>query len=226
MRRLLTLAASRLDDLVARLRRHPGAARAVVAALALMSWAGVIGLTWFSVNLVRSTPRRGELGHVGEMAQATRLLASDGGPAFTIFKEQRIEVPLSQVSPLLVKASPVDRGSALLRASRGGPDSHRRLGAGEPAGRSTRAGRKHDYAATRATKLPHARQDAAPEAAGSHRRGGAGVGVLEGSDPRAVPEQGVLRRRAARRRSRVSRVLRQARLRARRSAKRRSSPAS
>src|SRR5262249_52052420 len=85
-------------------RGHALGARAAIAAVSLLSWMAVIGLTWFAVDLIRSTPRKNELGHVGDMARATTLLASDGRPAFTIFKEQRIEVPLSQVSPLLVKA--------------------------------------------------------------------------------------------------------------------------
>ena len=38
------------------------------------------------------------------MAQATTLFDVSDRPAFTIFKEQRIEVPLSKVSPNLIKA--------------------------------------------------------------------------------------------------------------------------
>jgi penicillin-binding protein 1A len=104
MRRFLAILASQIDAIGARLRRQSNAARAAVAAVALVSWIAIIGLTWFSLDLIRSTPRRNELSGVGDMAQATTLLASDGQPAFTIFKEQRLEVPLSQVSPLLVKA--------------------------------------------------------------------------------------------------------------------------
>jgi 1A family penicillin-binding protein len=104
MHRALTLAARRIDELGDYLRRQPPAARAVVVTVAVVCWIAVIGLTWFSVDLIRSTPRKNDLLRVGDMAQATTLIASDGRPAFTIFKEQRIEVPLAQVSPLLVKA--------------------------------------------------------------------------------------------------------------------------
>jgi len=38
------------------------------------------------------------------MAQATTLLDRKDRAVFTIFTEQRIEVPLAQMSPLLVKA--------------------------------------------------------------------------------------------------------------------------
>jgi 1A family penicillin-binding protein len=104
MRRFLGLALSRIDDIGAYLRQQPRAARTVVATVAAISWVIIIGLTWFSIDLIRSTPRKKELVRVGDMARATTLIASDGRPAFTIFKEQRIEVPLAQVSPLLVKA--------------------------------------------------------------------------------------------------------------------------
>src|SRR5262249_37181731 len=41
---------------------------------------------------------------IGEMDQATAVYDAGDNLAFTIFKEQRIEVPLAQVSPSLVKA--------------------------------------------------------------------------------------------------------------------------
>ena len=76
MRRFLTLAANRIDEIGARLQRQSNAARAAVAGVALVSWIAVIGLTWFSVDLIRSTPRKNELSRVGDMAQATTLLDS------------------------------------------------------------------------------------------------------------------------------------------------------
>ena len=200
MRRLLTLAANRIDEIGARLQRQSNAARAAVAGVALVSWIAVIGLTWFSVDLIRSTPRKNELSRVGDMAQATTLLASDGRPAFTIFKEQRLEVPLSQVSPLLVKAVVAIEDQRFYEHRGVDLDPDSRLGARELAGRPSGAGRQHYHPTARAPEFPHARQDGPPQAAGSDRRRRARVRVLEGSDPRAVPEQGVFRRRAARRR--------------------------
>jgi hypothetical protein len=49
-------------------------------------------------------PGRDGLGRVGDMAQATTLFDREDQPAFTLFKEQRIEVPLSQVAPIARKA--------------------------------------------------------------------------------------------------------------------------
>ena len=44
------------------------------------------------------------LRRIGTMAQATTLFDAHDRPAFTIYKEQRIEVPLDKVSPHLVRA--------------------------------------------------------------------------------------------------------------------------
>ena len=41
---------------------------------------------------------------MGEMPQASTLYDVNNRPVFTIFKEYRIEVPLSQISPHLRKA--------------------------------------------------------------------------------------------------------------------------
>jgi penicillin-binding protein 1A len=59
---------------------------------------------WFSWDLLTSIPDRDRLRSVGDMAQATTLLDRRDRQVFTIFKEQRIEIPLERMSPLLVKA--------------------------------------------------------------------------------------------------------------------------
>ena len=60
----------------------------------------VIGL-W---ALLSGLPGREELRTLGEMPQATTLYDVHNRPVFTIFKEYRIEVPLSRVSPHLRRA--------------------------------------------------------------------------------------------------------------------------
>ena len=80
--------------------------------------------------------------------------------AFTIFKEQRIDVPLSEVSPNLIKAitSIEDQrfydhhGFDLVRIASAALTNVRH-------GRA-RAGRQHHHAAARASELPDAGQDA------------------------------------------------------------------
>jgi 1A family penicillin-binding protein len=75
-----------------------------VITLALVIWAAVGASAWFVRDIVTGLPERDGLHAVSTMAQATTLLDMHDQPAFTIFKEQRIEVPLSRVSPLLVRA--------------------------------------------------------------------------------------------------------------------------
>ena len=72
-------------------------------------------------------------------------------------------------------------------------------------------GRQHAHPAAGAPGVPDAGQVVRPQAQGSDRRRRARGRVLERRDPRAVPEQGLLRRRPARGRSRGAGVLRQAR---------------
>jgi len=63
--------------------------------LVAVSWIVAVGLVWFTVDLAASMPGREGLGRVGDMAQATTLFDRRDQPVYTLFKEQRIEVPLS-----------------------------------------------------------------------------------------------------------------------------------
>ena len=58
----------------------------------------------FVVSILRAVPDRDALRGIGTMAQATTLLDASNQHAFTIFREQRVEVPLSKVSKRLVDA--------------------------------------------------------------------------------------------------------------------------
>lgn len=59
---------------------------------------------WFSYDLTARLPGKEALKSLGDMAQATTILDASDKPAFTIFKEQRIDVPLEKISPNLIKA--------------------------------------------------------------------------------------------------------------------------
>lgn len=104
MRAWLTRLGGVIDRLSAFLARRPGAARVSVAAAIVVSWAAAVVLAWFTSDLLSAIPDRDRLRQVGDMAQATTLLDRQDRAVFTIFKEQRIEIPLSKISPLLVKA--------------------------------------------------------------------------------------------------------------------------
>ena len=72
--------------------------------LSLGLWASVIGTIWYARGIVIDLPAAKELRGIGTMAQATTLFDRTDRPAFTIFKEQRIDVPLARVSPHLIDA--------------------------------------------------------------------------------------------------------------------------
>src|SRR3954453_23216422 len=84
--------------------RHPrlvvGVAAAVALAFVLSAGAGI----WFLAALRNGLPDAEAMRRIGEMDQATAVFDDRDGFAFTIFKEQRIEVPLADVSPNLTKA--------------------------------------------------------------------------------------------------------------------------
>ena len=62
-------------------------------------------MAWFAWDLTRGLPTRQALRDMGDMVQSTTIFDASDKPAFTIFKEQRIEVPLEQdVSKNLIKA--------------------------------------------------------------------------------------------------------------------------
>jgi penicillin-binding protein 1A len=77
---------------------------ASVVLLSTVAWSLVAWSTWFILDLGSGLPDRAEMSRLGEMAQATAVFDRHDRPVFTIFKEQRIEVPLSQVAPQAVKA--------------------------------------------------------------------------------------------------------------------------
>src|SRR5687768_15410758 len=74
------------------------------AVVGLLAVASVVGAACFNQVVVTSLPARSEIHRVAAMPQATTLLDANNQRAFTIYREQRIDVPLSRVSPHLVRA--------------------------------------------------------------------------------------------------------------------------
>ncbi len=83
---------------------RPRVLTALVAMLAIVVFLAGGWAAWFSYDLTAGLPNRHALSGIGDMAQATTILDAADKPAFTIFKEQRIEVPLEKISPNLIKA--------------------------------------------------------------------------------------------------------------------------
>src|SRR6476659_3681491 len=85
-------------------QRHPRIVFSLTAAFLIVAALSVGGGVWFLVGLREGLPEYAALSRMGDMAQSTAVYDDHDELAFTIFKEQRIEVPLAQVSPNLVKA--------------------------------------------------------------------------------------------------------------------------
>jgi len=83
---------------------HPRLAPAVVVVSALLLVLSTGSVALFAISLRTGLPNIEALRKIGEMDQATAVYDSTDTIAFTIYKEQRIDVPLAQVSPNLVKA--------------------------------------------------------------------------------------------------------------------------
>ena len=83
---------------------RPRLTRAALIAAVPVAWLLIVAVAWFSYDVTHTLPGRREVRSMGNMAQATVLYDIADHPVFTIFKEQRIEVPLAQMSPNVVDA--------------------------------------------------------------------------------------------------------------------------
>ena len=84
--------------------QNPRVLRALVATLAVTITLSLGGGVWFLSSLWRGLPDERAIAHMGDMDQATSVYDVHDAPAFTIYKEQRIDVPLAQMSPHLTQA--------------------------------------------------------------------------------------------------------------------------
>src|SRR5688572_25336798 len=69
-----------------------------------MVWVAVGSAVWFARGVATDLPDRSALHSIGTMAQSTTLYDVHNKPAFAIYREQRLEVPLARVSRHLVRA--------------------------------------------------------------------------------------------------------------------------
>jgi penicillin-binding protein 1A len=85
-------------------REHPGIAYSVLSVFAIVGLLTAVFATAFLINLPKGLPDESALSKIGEMDQATAVFDASDQLAFTIFTEQRIEVPLERMSPHVIKA--------------------------------------------------------------------------------------------------------------------------
>jgi penicillin-binding protein 1A len=79
-------------------RRNPRIVLSVAGAFALTAILSLVGGIWFLTGLREGLPDLDALRRIGEMDQATAVFDDGDRLAFTVFKEQRIEVPLAEIS--------------------------------------------------------------------------------------------------------------------------------
>jgi penicillin-binding protein 1A len=92
------------ERLAALARQHRRAFVALVIALSVGVWTTVGATVWFAQDVVTDLPDTTALRDIGTMAQATTLVDVKGRQAFTIYQEQRIDVPLNRISKHLIDA--------------------------------------------------------------------------------------------------------------------------
>ena len=93
-----------LDRDWAFLRGRPRTLIAVTMFLAVMGFATAGLAAWFSYEITAGLPDKAAISGLGDMAQSTTIFDASDHPVFTIFKEQRMEVPLARISPNFLKA--------------------------------------------------------------------------------------------------------------------------
>src|SRR5690242_20052713 len=84
--------------------QHPRLAIGVLTGFLIVVAASTVGSAWFLVSLFNGLPDTDALQRMTVMDQATAVFDAQDQLAFSIYKEQRIDVPLSDVSENLIKA--------------------------------------------------------------------------------------------------------------------------
>src|SRR5712692_3215468 len=92
------------QDFEGAVRRDVRALAGAVTIFTLLALAPFIVAAWFLITLPRGLPDLRAVRQIAEMAQATTVYDSSDNLAFTISKEERIEVPLAEVSSNLIHA--------------------------------------------------------------------------------------------------------------------------
>jgi 1A family penicillin-binding protein len=85
-------------------RAHRRPFVALIVSLSVLMWAVVGAGVWVITGVIAALPDHSSLRGIGSMSRATTVFDASDVAAFTIFKEQRIEVPLSRISPHVIRA--------------------------------------------------------------------------------------------------------------------------
>src|ERR671939_181235 len=98
----------RLDELMKEWRearrRYPRAVPALTISIAILPVLLLAVAVWWAASLGSGLPDGDAMRKIGDMQQATAVFDASDQLAFTIYQEQRIEVPLAKISPNLIRA--------------------------------------------------------------------------------------------------------------------------
>lgn len=94
----------RLGSLRVWLASRPRAFAGAIVLMALLLFVAAGTVLGFAFDLTAGLPTKAQVKNLEEMAQATTILDANNAPAFTIFKEQRIEIPFEKISKNLIDA--------------------------------------------------------------------------------------------------------------------------
>ena len=202
--------------------------------VAVAATAGAFGIALFfaagwtayvAYDLTTGLPTREQLRDIGDMVQSTTIFDATTGPPSRSSRNSASRVPLDQMSRNFINAVISVEDQRFFDHS--GVDAVRVGGA---VMRNLREGRRAEGGSTITQQLARLMflnrgKTYRRKLQGDHRRRLPREPLHEAGDSRDVPQQGVLRRRPARRRGGLARLFRQARRRSARSRRRRSSRA-
>ena len=101
---VMTLRQRLAQSVRARLAGKPRILTALILLVAAIGFGAVAAIAWLTYDITAGLPGRDVIRGLGEMAQSTTILDARDVAVFTIYKEQRLEVPLEKISPNLIKA--------------------------------------------------------------------------------------------------------------------------
>ena len=180
--------------------------------LTLVFWFAMGASALFAHQMLSGVPERHSLGSITEMARSSVFYDQRGSSGLHHLQGTADRDSAGRDVAAPAPGDDRDRGPALLRSPGGRSHPRRRRRAGQPARGPSGAGGEHHHAAARAPQFPDAREDLLAQAAGSRAGRAHRERLLQGSDSRALSQQGLFRRRPVWRGSGGPRILRQARV--------------
>src|SRR5262245_55740387 len=84
--------------------RHPWLVAGLTASALIVAVLSLVVGVWFLTGLRQGLPEYDALSRIGDMDQSTAVFDRNDQLAFTIYREQRMDVSLEEISPNLVKA--------------------------------------------------------------------------------------------------------------------------